>query len=183
VSSSTFLNEKLATSIAPAIEYDAYPYSASTRRLLTFRYEVGPRTFRYRDTTIFNRVTEIRFNQILNVSLSVKQPWGSTGIAVEGSNYLHDFRKNRVSVFGNGEFRLYKGLSLNFVGSVALIHDQLFLPKAGASEQEVLLRRRQLATSYNYFTFFGLSYTFGSKFANIVNPRFEGGGGGFFIIQ
>src|SRR6266849_1431987 len=177
------MNGNLATSIAPAIEYDAYPYSASTRRLLTFRYEIGPKTFRYRDTTIFNRVAETRFNQLLNVSLSVKQPWGSTGIAVEGSNYLHDFRKNRVTVFGNGEFRLYKGLSLNFVGSVALIHDQLFLPKAGATEQEVLLRRRQLATSYNYFTFFGLSYTFGSKFANVVNPRFEGGGGGFFIIQ
>jgi len=183
VSSSTFLNEKLATSVAPAIEYDAYPYSESTRRLLTFRYEIGPKTYRYRDTTIFNRVAETRFNQTLNVSLSVKQPWGSTGIAVEGSNYLYDFRKNRVTMFGNGEFRLYKGLSLNFFGSVALIHDQLFLPKEGASEQEVLLRRRQLATSYNYFTFFGLSYTFGSKFANIVNPRFEGGGGGFFIIQ
>jgi hypothetical protein len=66
---------------------------------------------------------------------------------------------------------------------VGLIHDQLFLPKAGASEQEVLLRRRQLATSYSYFTFFGISYTFGSKFANIVNPRFEGGGGGFFFID
>jgi len=183
VSSSTFLNEKLATAVAPAIEYDAYPYSESTRRLLTFRYEIGPKTYRYRDTTIFNRVAETRFNQTLTVSLSVKQPWGSTGIAVEGSNYLYDFRKNRVTMFGNGEFRLYKGLSLNFFGSVALIHDQLFLPKEGASEQEVLLRRRQLATSYNYFTFFGLSYTFGSKFANIVNPRFEGGGGGFFIIQ
>ena len=183
VSSSTFLNEKLAASVAAALEYDVYPYSESTRRLLTFRYEIGPKTFRYRDSTIFNRVTETRFNQALNVSLSVKQPWGSTGIAVEASNYLYDFRKNRVTMFGNGEFRLYKGLSLNFFGSVALIHDQLFLPKEGASEQEVLLRRRQLATSYNYFTFFGLSYTFGSKFANIVNPRFEGGGGGFFVIQ
>jgi hypothetical protein len=144
---------------------------------------VGPKTFRYRDTTIFNRVAETRLNEALNVSLSVKQPWGSTGIAVEVSNYLHDFRKNRVTVFGNGEFRLYKGLSLNLFGSVGLIHDQLFLAREGASEQEVLLRQRQLATSYNYFTFFGLSYTFGSKFANIVNPRFEGGGGGFFIMQ
>ncbi|HLQ57950.1 MAG TPA: hypothetical protein VK113_00410 [Gemmatimonadales bacterium] len=181
-SSSTYLNEKLATSLAPAIEYDVYPYSQSTRRLLTLRYEIGPQTFRYRDTTIFNRLSETRGSQTLSVSLSVKQPWGSTGIALEGSNYLHDFTKNRVTIFGNGEFRIFKGLSFNFFGSVGLIHDQLFLPKAGASEQEVLLRRRQLATSYKYFSFFGLSYTFGSKFANIVNPRFgDGGGGGFFF--
>lgn len=180
-SSSTFLNQKLSAAVAPAIEYDAYPYSESTRRLLTFRYEIAVNTFRYRDTTIFNRVTETRLSQSLSVSLSVKQPWGSTGAALEGSNYLYDFKKNRVTMFGNGEFRVYKGLSLNFFGSVALIHDQLFLPKQGASEQEVLLRRRQLETSYSYFMFFGISYTFGSKFANIVNPRFEGGGGNFFF--
>ena len=182
-SSSTFLNQDLAAAFAPAIEYDAYPYTQSTRRLLTVRYELGVKAFRYTDTTIFNRTAETRFNQALSVSLSVKQPWGSTSLALEGSNYLYDFRKNRVSLFGSGEFRVYKGLSFNLFGSVALIHDQLFLPKAGASEQEVLLRRRQLATSYSYFTFFGISYTFGSKFANVVNPRFEGGGGSFFIIN
>jgi len=181
VSSSTFLNERLATAVAPAIEYDVYPYSASTRRLFTLRYEVGLKSFRYRDTTLFNRTSETRLNQALSMSVSIKQPWGSTGIALEASNYLYDFKKNRVTMFGNGEFRVYKGLSLNFFGSVAIIHDQLFLPKEGASEQEVLLRRRQLATSYSYFTFFGLSYTFGSKFANVVNPRFEGGGGGVFF--
>ncbi len=180
VSSSTFLNQKLAVTVSPAIEYDVYPYSASTRRLLTFRYEVGPQLYRYRDTTIFNRLSETRFSQSLSVSLSIKQPWGSTGISLQGSNYLHDFNKNRVTVFGNGEFRVFKGLSFNFFGSVGLIHDQLFLAKGGASQQEVLLRRRQLATSYRYFTFFGISYTFGSKFANVVNPRFEGGGGFFF---
>ncbi len=178
------VGEEIITSISRS--YDASTMvvrsiSASTRRLFTLRYEVGLKSFRYRDTTIFNRTTETRLNQALSMSLSIKQPWGSTGIALEASNYLYDFKKNRVTMFGNGEFRVYKGLSLNFFGSVALIHDQLFLPKSGASEQEVLLRRRQLATSYSYFTFFGISYTFGSKFANVVNPRFEGGNGGVFF--
>jgi hypothetical protein len=179
-SSSTFLNQKLAARIAPAIEYDVIPYSQSTRRLLTFRYEVGPTTYRYRDTTIFNRLRETRFSQSLNVALSIKQPWGSTGLSIEGSNYLYDFRKNRLTFFGNGDFRVYKGLSVSLFGSVGLIHDQLSIPKAGASEQDVLLQRRQLATSYQYFGFFSLRYTFGSKFANVVNPRFGDGGGFFF---
>ena len=180
-SSSTYLNQKLAARVAPAIEYDVIPYSQSTRRLLTFRYEVGPTAYRYSDTTIFNRLREIRFSQSLNASLSIKQPWGSAGVSLEGSNYLYDFHKNRVTFFGNGDFRVYKGLSVSLFGSVGLIHDQLSIPKAGASEQEVLLQRRQLATSYQYFGFFSLRYTFGSKFANIVNPRFGGGSGGFFF--
>ena len=179
-SSSTFLNQKLSARIAPAIEYDVIPYSQSTRRLLTFRYEVGPTVYRYRDTTIFNRLGETRFSQSLNVALSIKQPWGSATLSLDGSNYLYDFRKNRLTFFGNGDFRIYKGLSVSVFGSVGLIHDQLSIPKAGASEQDVLLQRRQLATSYQYFGFFSLRYTFGSKFANVVNPRFGDGGGFFF---
>jgi hypothetical protein len=36
----------------------------------------------------------------------------------------------------------------------------------------VLVNQRQLATSYRYYVFFGVSYTFGSIFSPIVNPRF-----------
>jgi len=181
-SSSTYLNQELAAGIAPAIEYDVIPYSQSTRKLLTFRYEVGPTLYRYRDTTIFNRLQETRFVESLNASLSIKQPWGSAGVSLVASNYLYDFRKNRLTFFGNTDLRIFRGLSVSLFGSVGLIHDQLSIPKAGASEQEVLLQRRQLATSYQYFGYLSLSYTFGSKFANIVNPRFgDGGGGGFFI--
>jgi hypothetical protein len=45
------------------------------------------------------------------------------------------------------------------------------------------LRLRQLATSYTYFINLGLSYSFGSIFNNIVNPRFGGTSGGFTIIN
>lgn len=181
-SASTFLNQDLALTLGPAIEFDVYPYSESTRRLFTIRYQIGVAAFDYRDTTIFNRLQETRYTHSLSVSLDVKQPWGSTGLALEGSHFLHDFSKNKVVLFGNGDFRVYKGLSFRLFGDIELIHDQLFLSKEGASEQEVLLRRRQLETSYRYFAFFGLSYTFGSKFANIVNPRFGGAGGGIFFF-
>ena len=45
----------------------------------------------------------------------------------------------------------------------------------------MLLQRRQLETSYRYFASAGLSYTFGSIYNNIVNPRFGGNGGFFFF--
>lgn len=51
-------------------------------------------------------------------------------------------------------------------------HDQLNLPKGDASLDEILLRRRELATDYDYHISIGLSYTFGSVYSNVVNPRF-----------
>jgi len=181
VFSSTYSNQDLTLKFGPAVEYNIFPYSQSTRKLLSLRYNVSVASFKYRDTTIFNRLSEIRATQSLTLSLDVKQPWGNAGLSVEGSNYLYDFRKNHLQIFGNGNFRLFKGLSFDFFSFVSLIHDQLSIQKAGATEQEVLLRRRQLATSYSYQGFVGLRYTFGSKFANVVNPRFGSGGGFIFF--
>jgi hypothetical protein len=59
-------------------------------------------------------------------------------------------------------------------GSVTLLRDQLYLPKGGATEEEILLQRKALSTNYSYFAGIGLTYTFGSIFNNVVNPRFEG---------
>jgi len=178
--SSTYSNQDLTLKVGPAVEFDFFPYSQSTRKLLTLRYNLSVTSFNYRDSTIFNRLAETRAAQSLTVSLDVKQPWGSAGLSLEGSNYLYDFHKSHLQLFGNGSFRLFKGLSFDFFSFVSLIHDQLAIQKGGATEQEVLLRRRQLATSYSYQGFVGLRYTFGSKFANVVNPRFGSGGGFFF---
>jgi hypothetical protein len=68
--------------------------------------------------------------------------------------------------------RLIKGLSLNLFGGASRIRDQLSLPKGSASLEEVLLRRRALATGYSFYRSVGLSYTFGSIYSNVVNPRF-----------
>jgi hypothetical protein len=57
-------------------------------------------------------------------------------------------------------------------GSVSRIHDQLYLRAGEATDEEILLRRRQLATSYRYRFSAGVSYTFGSMFNNVVNTRF-----------
>jgi hypothetical protein len=53
-----------------------------------------------------------------------------------------------------------------------LVRDQIYLPKEDLSDEEILLERRQLATDSRYRVSFGFSYTFGSIFNNIVNPRF-----------
>jgi hypothetical protein len=169
---STFSNYDLYLDVAPGVEYDFYPYAQSTRRLITLRYTVGPRYFVYRDTTIFDRTTETRLHHNLNLSIDVTQPWGSTFLSFDASNYLYDFHKNSLTVFGSLSVRLFRGFSFRLSGNYERLHDQLNLPKAGASDTQILLQRRELATNYRYFTFFTLSYSFGSTNNNIVNPRY-----------
>ena len=110
--------------------------------------------------------------------METTQQWGSLQASVSGSNYLNDWSKNRLSLSGGANIRLVRGLSFGFFGSYSRVRDQLSRQKQGATDEEVLLRLKQLKTSYFYSAFMGLEYTFGSKFNNVVNPRFSSSGGG-----
>jgi len=57
-------------------------------------------------------------------------------------------------------------------GSASRVRDQLALPRRDASPEEVLLRLRELQSGYELNVDIGLTYSFGSIFNNIVNPRF-----------
>ncbi len=180
VNHSTFGNLDLSLSLGPALEFDIYPYAQSTRRQLTLRYGVTPQYANYTDTTIYHKTRETVVRQSLTAALSVTQPWGSANMSLSGSHLLQDFKQNRVVLFGSVNLRLVKGLSLSVAGDVRRIHDQRALPSAGATPSEILLRRRELLTSYSYSTYISLRYRFGSTLNNVVNPRFGGGGGTFF---
>ena len=174
VSSSTFVNQDLATRLAAGAEYDIFPYSESTRRLLTLQYTVGFDTFDYKEETIFQRTSERLVDHKFQTSLSMRQPWGSSSAAVSISQYLNKLDKYSVVAFGDANVRLFKGFSFNLFGEVARTRDQLYLPKGEATTEEILVRQRQLETGYRYFMHFGISYSFGSIFNNVVNPRFGG---------
>ena len=174
VSTSTFSNTKFRQSIAPAIEYNIYPYSESTRKELRLLYSVNYNKVEYEEITIFDKTSETLFRQSLEITLELNQPWGQAETSFEASNYLHDLDLYRVDFFAELKIRLFKGFSLNLFGSVSSIHDQISLPKEEASDEEILLGRIQLPTSFRYFGSIGFSYTFGSIYSNIVNPRFGG---------
>ena len=181
--SSTVDNQDIVLQAGPAVEYDFFKYSESTRRLLTLQYAINLIHARYVDSTVFDKVRETLVNQRLTLSLSAQQPWGNANIGVTGATYLHDLSKNRVDVFGGANIRVVKGLSFNLFGSYSRVRDQLSLAKGSVSEEDLLLRLRQLKTNYRYFVFTGLSYTFGSIFNNVVNPRFGSSGGGGFSFS
>ncbi len=92
--------------------------------------------------------------------------------SLEASEYLPIADKYRLVFFNGLNVRLLRGFEVEVHGSASLVRDQIYLPARGASPEEILLRQRGLATSYEYFTSVGLSYTFGSIYNDVVNPRF-----------
>ena len=81
-----------------------------------------------------------------------------------------------AGLFGSVNINIIRGFQFNVGGNYSIVRDQLALPAGGATPEEILVRQRQLATNYSYFMFVGLSYTFGSIYNNVVNPRFGSGG-------
>jgi hypothetical protein len=171
VATSTYNNQKLALAALPAIEYNFFPYDESTRRQLTFTYSLGVRQFKYHEITIYGKLEEAAFSHAFAVNWDMREPWGTLDLRFDASQYIPDGYKYRLAIDGDAEIRLFKGFSLNVSGGTSRIRNQIYLPAEGATDEEVLLRLRQLATGYDYGFSIGFSYTFGSVFNNVVNSR------------
>ncbi len=173
--SSTYSNMRASFMVFPAIEYNIFPYSESTRREFRIWYGAGLGYNHYEKETIYEKTKEWLWGQRIGVALETKQEWGRIDVNMEGMNFFPDMAKNHLRFFGNVSLHLVRGLSFAVHGGVSMIHDQIALPKGGASSQEILLQIRELETQYNYWFAFGFEYTFGSIYNNIVNSRFGNG--------
>jgi hypothetical protein len=173
LNSSSYNNIKLSCSPSLAVEYSFFPYVESTRRQLYFQYRLSYNSYRYREVTIYDRMKEQRFRQSLSLNLELLQPWGNANVSVRGSHFLDDFSQNRLEINASASFRLFRGLSFWVGSSYSAIHDQISLPAAGATLEQILLLRKDQATTYSYGFNLGLSFSFGSMYSNVVNPRFE----------
>ena len=181
---SDFFNYDANLRVAPAVEYNFFPYAQATRRQLTVLYAPGVSRFDYQERTIFGRTVETRPDHLLIVAANARQPWGSVNLTATGTQFLDDLPQNNLQLRGQVELRLGRGLSINVGGSASRVRDQIYLPGGALTNDEILVRRRALATGYRYFANVGLSYTFGSIYNTVVNPRFQSfgsQGGGFFF--
>ncbi len=170
--SSIFNNYRVNLTVTPAIEYNFFPYSESTKRQIRVVYKVGARHNAYHEETIYNRMEETLLFQDLGIAAEFQEKWGSINGSVTGSHYFHNVDINRVNFRLGLNLRLFKGFSWRISGNLALIHDQISLPLGDASEEDVLLSQRQLQTGYRFWANTGFSYTFGSIYNSVVNPRF-----------
>lgn len=171
-SSASFTNRKLVLEGGPALEYSIFPYEEASRRQLLLVYQLTASHVEYDERTIFNKLQESLVRESLTFSLDATQPWGDAGGALHASHYLKDPTDlYSFGFYGRLGLRIVRGLDLNLHGNVDLVRDQLYLPAESQSVTDILLQRQQLATDYQYNLSVGLSFRFGSKFNNVVNPR------------
>lgn len=170
--SSTFDNIRFAAAAAPAVEFNVFPYSAYTRRQLRALYAVGVQHQRYHEITLFQKMRETLPTHELSLTFEQRERWGSLEASAEWSQYLHQLDKSRLEVEGDVSVRVMRGLSIGAELNASRIRDQISLPARGASPEEILLRLRQLRSGYEYNFGVNITYSFGSIFSSIVNPRF-----------
>lgn len=165
-------NLKINTSFRVGVEYNLYPYQEVARRQLTFRYRLGPQFNRYFDETVYFKQEELLWEHSLAANYRQVFQWGTFNLGAYQANYMHNWKLNETLFYGGLELNLFKGFRLYLDGEYRVTHNQVELPSGGASKEEALLRIRQLQSGYNYGMYVGISYTFGSIYSNVVNPRF-----------
>jgi hypothetical protein len=87
----TFRNVQFGIELAPALEFNIYPWSESEGKIVAFAYYTGIRYFNYIAETIFDKSTETLGFQAMVFRVILNQPWGRIRAEVEGSHYFYDW--------------------------------------------------------------------------------------------
>jgi hypothetical protein len=169
---SDYSNLRYSFALGPKFEYDIVPYSEYVQHKVYAQLVPVVAYGNYFDTTMYNKLSEYAVQNEVVLGATLTRSWGTVELSADGSHYLHDFSKSRLSLYGSVSLRVIAGLSVSLSGGYNFIHDQLALRKDVASEEERLLRLREMETGYSYWTSVSVTYTFGSAFTNIVNPIF-----------
>jgi len=167
-------NRKVRVSVTPAIEWNYFPYDQSNRRQLIAHYGAGMQYNRYEETTVFDVMEETVPLHRLGIQYRAVEGWGNAGLNFGASQYLHRGGLYSLGVNGNISFRVARGLELSLNAGGEKIADEIHVRKAALSEEDILLGRQSLPTSFSYNGSVGFSYRWGSSFSNIVNQRFPG---------
>ena len=171
---SIFDNIDARFGISPSVEYSIFPYKDFNNKRIVLFYSLGPQFSDYRDTTIYFKTKEILLQQSFGLNSSFTQEWGSINLGANLTNYLDDLQKHSLFVGGAVSWNIFKGFKFSVGGNYILQHDQISLPKFGASRDDVLTQRRLIGSSYSYFAGIGFSYSFGSIYNSQVNPTYRG---------
>ena len=176
-SNNTFTNIKTKLYFKPALEYNIYNFKDVNNSFLVVRYGIDITNHHYYDTTIFDKISETLYGHKLSLTLTFNKKWGTVNTGVHYREFFKDRRLNSMGMSTTADIKISGAFSFFVNINAALVHDQVNLVRSGATEQEVLTRKRQVASNFNYNTSFGINFRFGSILNNFVNPRFEGYGG------
>lgn len=170
---SEFRNTQASGAVDLSAEYNYFPWNEATSRQLVALVALGGRYSDYTEETIYGLTSEVRPLARLIIAGESRQTWGTIDASARYNRFLHDNDTYSLSFTGRTTFRLSRGLQLELRGDAAKVNDQLYLPRGDATDDEVLTRQRALATAFRLSGSIGLTFTFGSIYNTIVNPRLD----------
>lgn len=171
---SLFSNYKYRVQANIQSEYSVFPYKDFNNKRFVFLYSAGPSFNQYYDSTIYLKENDFFVQQSVGSIFSFIQPTGGTHIGIFWNNYIPDFSKNNLAIYGAIQYRIAKGLNFAIWGNYSFVHDQINIRKGDIDLNQLLVRNQELLSSYNYNLGMGVSYRFGSKNNSAVNPSFRG---------
>jgi hypothetical protein len=145
--------------VAPTLEYDIFPYSESTHRLLSLDYSIGAEYSYGRFLQLLNssNYSNSQGLMVLTAGLTITQPWGNAYGLFTNRQYFDNLTHNSQLLNGRLSWRLSEGLFLDI--GAQWDRDNGFPRELGRPNR------------YYYSTRIGFSGVFGSIYNNIVNPR------------
>ena len=170
---STFGNYDFYWSFQPAIEYNFFKYEESAKKQLVLSYRNGLRYNDYIERSVYAKDDELLWQHSISLGGSVRQEWGNINGEASFDQFLHDTKLNALNFYLGANVRLFKGFNFNVGGNYSITRNQINLPAGDVSLEELLLQQQQLESGYNYWFNVGISYSFGSIYNTIVNPRFN----------
>lgn len=173
IGTSTYRNYKLFWRFRPAIEYNFFSYEQSAKKQLVLSYRNGLVFNDYIEQSVFGKEKELIFEHSILLGGSVRQEWGNINGEVSFNQYLHDTTLNSLGFYLGASIRVFKGFNFDVGGNYSITRNQINVPAADVSLEELLLQQQQLQSGYNYWVTIGFSYSFGSIYNSIVNPRFN----------
>lgn len=172
-SQSTYSNIKSQLTNSIRFEHSIFPYSLAHKKILKLEYKISYENSKYDYPTIFGKTKDNLFKQRVKLSGDIKREWGNLDISISFRNYLYDFNKNSLNLSLYTSLNLLKGLTININTHYAIIRDQIYLSSKNLSSEDILLKKSQMKTHYNYNLSIGLTYRFGSIYSEVINPIFD----------
>ena len=170
---STFGNYDFYWSFQPAIEFNFFKYEESAKKQLILSYRNGLRYNDYIERSVYAKDDELLWQHSILLGGSIRQEWGNINGEASFDQFLHDITLNALNFYLGANVRLFKGFNFNVGGNYSITRNQINLPAGNVSLEELLLQQQQLESGYNYWFNVGVSYSFGSIYNTIVNPRFN----------
>jgi hypothetical protein len=127
----------------------------------------------YYEPTIYAQSSEWLYPHSFVVQWIQIEKWGNINLAAGAWHYLNHTDKYSASLYPSINFNPMSGLRIGFWSDISIVNDQFFLKKGDAGVNEILLNQVELKTDYTISYGVSINYTFGSKYNNIINVRFD----------